>query len=211
MLLTNCGCARCACARAAGKAIPMELRDEEALRAGDTPRRTRTGTTSTRWRACATPNCSSCVARPLVTPDAVHEGDEADAAQLGAHQPRQLRHQEHCGRLSRRCPARRPPPALRQHDHATARLQHPAHALPAQGRQQGVLFANQSDFIAFRHHMYRSGSGGSGGGETEGGGAAVRHAAVPIKLGTVDISEADSEWVLRPCLNTAKMRNTFST
>jgi len=30
-----------------------------------------------------------------------------------------------------------------------------------------------------------------------------------IKLGTVDIAEADTEWVLRPYMNTAKKRNVL--
>ncbi len=85
--------------------------------------------------------------------------------------------------------------------------------VPKADSKRVLTFANQSDFIAFRHHVYRSGSGAGGGREVELKEVGPRFdmRLYQIKLGTVDISEADNEWVLRPYLNTAKKRNTLST
>ncbi|KAA8495703.1 U3 small nucleolar ribonucleoprotein IMP4 [Porphyridium purpureum] len=75
-----------------------------------------------------------------------------------------------------------------------------------------MTFANQDDFISFRHHVFQS---------------TVKHATkladielkevgprfemrpYQIKLGTLEQVEADDEWVLRPHMNTAKKRKVL--
>ena len=70
-----------------------------------------------------------------------------------------------------------------------------------------LTFANQNDYIVFRHHNY----------EKEGEKKVKLMEVGPrfdlkpfqIKLGTLDQVEAPIEWVLRPYMNTAKRRKAF--
>lgn len=94
--------------------------------------------------------------------------------------------------------------------------------VPKDDSKRVVTFANQSDFISFRcvtlswrskqyllavrHHIY----------EKQGKDIQLREVGprfelrlYQIKLGTVDISEAENEWVLRPYLTTAKRRDAL--
>jgi U3 small nucleolar ribonucleoprotein protein IMP4 len=77
--------------------------------------------------------------------------------------------------------------------------------VPKEDSKRVMSFVNENDFISFRHHVY----------QTVGGGKEVHMAEVgprfemrpfQIKLGTVDVAEADNEWVLRPYMRTAKKR-----
>ncbi|KAI9104994.1 anticodon-binding protein [Phlyctochytrium arcticum] len=76
--------------------------------------------------------------------------------------------------------------------------------VPKEDSKRVMTFANESDFISYRHHVY------------QGVGREVQLAEVgprfelrlyEIKLGTVDIAEADTEWVYRPYQRTAKKRD----
>lgn len=67
-----------------------------------------------------------------------------------------------------------------------------------------MTFSNDSDYISFRHHVFY---------KTEDSvqlvevGPRFEMKLYEIKLGTLDIVQADIEWVHRPYQNTAKKRN----
>ncbi|KAH0981782.1 hypothetical protein GBA52_008959 [Prunus armeniaca] len=66
-----------------------------------------------------------------------------------------------------------------------------------------ITFANQSDYISFRHHTYEK-HGGPKSVELKEIGPQFELRLYKIKLGTVDQNEAQTEWVFRPYMNTAK-------
>ena len=70
-----------------------------------------------------------------------------------------------------------------------------------------MTFANRSDCISFRHHIAVS----SGHRQVELGEVGPRFELLlyQLKLGTVDMQEAETEWVLRPYMNTAKKRKAL--
>ena len=71
----------------------------------------------------------------------------------------------------------------------------------------GLTFANENDFISFRHHMYSKPAHD----------AVALHEVGPrfemrlyqIRLGTLEQKEADNEYVLRPYQNTASKRQVL--
>eukprot|EP01118_Nematostelium_gracile_P015463 TRINITY_DN6204_c0_g1_i1.p1 TRINITY_DN6204_c0_g1~~TRINITY_DN6204_c0_g1_i1.p1 ORF type:complete len:167 (-),score=45.32 TRINITY_DN6204_c0_g1_i1:12-512(-) len=78
--------------------------------------------------------------------------------------------------------------------------------VPKDDSKRIVTFSNQSDYVSFRHHTY----------EQNGKeillkeiGPRFEMKLFQIKLGTVDMDEADNEWVLRPYLNTSKKKNNL--
>ncbi len=83
------------------------------------------------------------------------------------------------------------------------------HLFPSpKGESQRIMtFANQNDFVVFRHHNF----------EKEGEKTVKLMEVGPrfdlkpfqIKLGTLNQVEAPVEWVLRPYMNTAKRRKAF--
>jgi len=82
--------------------------------------------------------------------------------------------------------------------------------VPKEESRRVMTFANQEDFISFRHHSYR---------KTENGrdlelneiGPRFEMRLFLIRLGTLDQgTAADTEWVLKPFLNTAKKRRFLS-
>jgi U3 small nucleolar ribonucleoprotein protein IMP4 len=73
--------------------------------------------------------------------------------------------------------------------------------------QRVVTFANDNDFISFRHHVYKK-SGGKNVEITEAG-PRFELQLYQIKLGTVEMTEAENEWVLRPYMNSAKKRHAL--
>lgn len=75
--------------------------------------------------------------------------------------------------------------------------------VPKEESKRVMTFSNESDYISFRHHVFSK------------TGKAVELVEVgprfelkpyQIKLGTVEQTEADTEWVSRPYMNTAKKR-----
>jgi U3 small nucleolar ribonucleoprotein protein IMP4 len=66
-----------------------------------------------------------------------------------------------------------------------------------------MSFVNDSDYISFRHHLYFKDEGI----QLSEIGPRFEMQAYQIKLGTVDITEADTEWVYRPYQRTAKKRD----
>lgn len=76
--------------------------------------------------------------------------------------------------------------------------------VPKQDSQRVMTFSNENDFISFRHHVYHKVSHK----EVQLAEVGPRFEMKPyqIKLGTVDIEEADNEWVFRPYMRTMKKR-----
>lgn len=81
--------------------------------------------------------------------------------------------------------------------------------VPKEDSKRVITFANQDDYISFRHHTYKKGDGNNI--ELAEVGPRFEMKLYEIKLGTLDIAAAcDSEWVLRPYMNTAKKRKHLS-
>lgn len=77
--------------------------------------------------------------------------------------------------------------------------------VPKEDSKRTMSFVNQNDFISFRHHVFVKTSHR----EVQLAEVGPRFEArvYEIKQGTLDQGEADTEWVLRPYMNTAKKRN----
>jgi len=75
--------------------------------------------------------------------------------------------------------------------------------VPKQDSQRVVTFDNKDDFISFRHHTFDK--RGQSVNLKEVG---PRFELTPYKivLGTLEMEDAETEWVLRPYMNTAKKR-----
>ncbi|KAH0458210.1 hypothetical protein IEQ34_013525 [Dendrobium chrysotoxum] len=78
--------------------------------------------------------------------------------------------------------------------------------VPKPDTKRIITLANRSDYISFRHHVYEK-RGGPKSVELKEVGPRFELRLFQIKLGTVDQSEAQNEWVIRPYMNTAKKRN----
>lgn len=92
------------------------------------------------------------------------------------------------------------------------------HLFPVPNREDSkriVTFSNNSDWISFRHHTYAKvrAEDEASSAEAPGGirltelGPRFEMRLYQIKLGTVDIKEADNEFVLRPYMNSARTRD----
>ncbi|KAJ6694757.1 U3 SMALL NUCLEOLAR RIBONUCLEOprotein IMP4 [Salix koriyanagi] len=77
--------------------------------------------------------------------------------------------------------------------------------MPKPDTKRIITFANQSDYISFRHHIYEK-HGGPKSLELKEIGPRFEMRLYQIKLGTVDQTEAQNEWVLKPYMNTTKKR-----
>ncbi|MDO9333366.1 MAG: Brix domain-containing protein [Dehalococcoidales bacterium] len=79
--------------------------------------------------------------------------------------------------------------------------------VPKDDSRRVMTFANREDLISFRHHVYKK----TGASDLELGEVGPRFEAklYQLKLGTVDMPEAEMEWVLRPFMNTAKKRKAL--
>jgi len=82
--------------------------------------------------------------------------------------------------------------------------------VPKEESRRVMTFANQEDFISFRHHSYRKVENGRDL-ELNEIGPRFEMRLFLIRLGTLDQgTAADTEWVLKPFLNTAKKRRFLS-
>ncbi|XP_031573371.1 U3 small nucleolar ribonucleoprotein protein IMP4-like [Actinia tenebrosa] len=79
--------------------------------------------------------------------------------------------------------------------------------VPKDETRRVITFANQDDYISFRHHTYKKVEGQI---ELHEVGPRFEMKLYEIKLGSVDQTEADTEWRLRPYMNTAKKRKALS-
>ncbi|KAL0377736.1 UNVERIFIED_CONTAM: U3 small nucleolar ribonucleoprotein IMP4 [Sesamum radiatum] len=77
--------------------------------------------------------------------------------------------------------------------------------VPKPDTKRIITFANQSDYISFRHHLYEK-RGGPKSIELKEIGPRFELRLYQIKLGTMDQDEAQTEWVIRPYMNTARKR-----
>ncbi|KAK6928851.1 Brix domain [Dillenia turbinata] len=80
--------------------------------------------------------------------------------------------------------------------------------VPKPDTRRIVTFANQSDYISFRHHIYEK-HGGPKSIELKEIGPRFELYLFKVKLGTVDQNEAQIEWVSRPYMNTSKKRKVL--
>eukprot|EP00761_Pharyngomonas_kirbyi_P013229 gb/GECH01013256.1/.p1 GENE.gb/GECH01013256.1/~~gb/GECH01013256.1/.p1 ORF type:complete len:313 (+),score=99.15 gb/GECH01013256.1/:1-939(+) len=78
--------------------------------------------------------------------------------------------------------------------------------IPKDESRRIMTFANDNDFISFRHHVYKK----------EGKKVKLKEVGprfemklYQIKLGTLDMPQAQNEWVLRPYMNTAAKRQAL--
>ncbi|KAF8670014.1 hypothetical protein HU200_051202 [Digitaria exilis] len=80
--------------------------------------------------------------------------------------------------------------------------------VPKPDSKRIITFANRDDYISFRHHVYEK-PGGPKSIDLKEVGPRFELRLYQIKLGTVELSEAKSEFVLRPYINTAKKQRTL--
>jgi len=81
--------------------------------------------------------------------------------------------------------------------------------VPKEESKRVITFANQDDFISFRHHTYKKVDGRTI--ELSEVGPRFEMKLHELKLGTLDQSEADTEWKLKPYMNTSLKRKHLST
>lgn len=79
--------------------------------------------------------------------------------------------------------------------------------IPRPDSKRVVTFANNNDFISFRHHMYSKTSHDDVALHEVGPRFEMR--LYQIRLGTLDLLDADNEYVLRPYQNSATKRNVL--
>jgi len=87
--------------------------------------------------------------------------------------------------------------------------------IPRPDSKRVIAFANDNDFISFRHYMYTKPAHVKEGADASS--AVTLHEVGPrfelrlyqIRLGTLDQKEADNEYVLRPYQNTAAKRQVL--
>lgn len=77
--------------------------------------------------------------------------------------------------------------------------------VPKPDTKRIITFANESDYISFRNHVYEK-HGGPKSIELKEVGPRFEMRLYQIKLGTMEQDEAQTEWVIRPYMNTAKKR-----
>lgn len=79
--------------------------------------------------------------------------------------------------------------------------------VPKPESRRVITFANNNDYISFRHHMYRR-----EGGKTvlEEAGPRFEMRPYEIRLGTLDNDDAEKEWVLRPYMNTSRKKQVLN-
>lgn len=80
--------------------------------------------------------------------------------------------------------------------------------VPKPDTKRIITFANQSDYISFRHHVYEKPAGAKSISLKEVG-PRFELRLYQIKLGTMDQTEAQNEWVIRQYMNTARKRTTL--
>lgn len=80
--------------------------------------------------------------------------------------------------------------------------------VPKPDSKRIITFANQSDYISFRHHVYEKPAGAKSIDLKEVG-PRFELRLYQIKLGTMDQTEAQNEWVIRPYMNTSRKRTTL--
>lgn len=78
--------------------------------------------------------------------------------------------------------------------------------VPKDDSKRVITFANEGDYISFRHHTFKRGSKDV---ELEELGPRFELRPYKIIRGTVDQNDADVEWVLKSFMNTSKKKNVL--
>lgn len=82
--------------------------------------------------------------------------------------------------------------------------------VPKEESKRVLTFANHDDFISFRHHTYKKATD-SNKIELSEVGPRFQLRLYEIKLGTLESeAAADTEWALRPYMNTSRKRRFLS-
>lgn len=81
--------------------------------------------------------------------------------------------------------------------------------VPKEDSKRVMTFVNSSDVVSFRHHVFESKGKAKGDIHLQEVGPRFEMQLYQLRLGTVDQTEADDEWVLRPYMNTAKRRRAL--
>jgi U3 small nucleolar ribonucleoprotein protein IMP4 len=81
--------------------------------------------------------------------------------------------------------------------------------VPKADAKRVITFANKDDFVSFRHHTYER--EGAKGVKLKEIGPRFELKLYQIKLGTLEMEDADIEWSLRPFMNSAKRRQYLSS
>eukprot|EP01134_Creolimax_fragrantissima_P006776 CFRG6776T1 len=76
--------------------------------------------------------------------------------------------------------------------------------VPRDDSTRVITFSNDSDFISFRHHNFKKDGKNV---ELAEIGPRMEMRVYQVKLGTIDQTEAETEWVSRPYMNTARKRS----
>eukprot|EP00605_Chrysophyceae_sp_TOSAG23-4_P000826 GSChrysophyteH1.ASY1.ANO1.916.1 assembled CDS len=79
--------------------------------------------------------------------------------------------------------------------------------VPRPESKRVITFANRSDFISFRHHMYTKDTKGKV--VIKEAGPRFEMQPYELRLGTLDQDAAEKEWVLRPYQNTSRKRRAL--
>ncbi|KAL3678156.1 hypothetical protein R1sor_021112 [Riccia sorocarpa] len=79
---------------------------------------------------------------------------------------------------------------------------------PKMDSKRIITFANSSDYISFRHHVYEKPAGVKSI-ELKEVGPRFELRLYQIKLGTMDQAEAQNEWVIRPYMNSSRKRTAL--
>lgn len=82
---------------------------------------------------------------------------------------------------------------------------------PKPENKRVITFSNQNDFVSFRHHTFTKDKTQKGAKSVElkEMGPRFEMRLFHIKLGTLEMKDADTEWVLRPYMNTASKRKAL--
>ena len=88
--------------------------------------------------------------------------------------------------------------------------------VPKADSKRVLTFSNEADFISFRHHTYDRAEGAAAGGAPRPADIALTEIGprfelhpYQVRLGTLDQDDAETEWVLRPYMNTARNRRAL--
>lgn len=81
--------------------------------------------------------------------------------------------------------------------------------VPKEDSKRIMTFVNSADVVSFRHHVYEARGKRKEDIELQEVGPRFEMQLYQIRLGTLDQTEADDEWVLRPYMNTAKKRRAL--
>ena len=83
--------------------------------------------------------------------------------------------------------------------------------VPKHDSKRVMTFAQSSDWISFRHHTYTKTASAPGGAGVELSEVGPRFELRPflIKLGTLESTDSETEWALRPYMRTAAKNTIF--